>query len=373
MKSGRTGPLRRTFLIFGVVAILGLGALLFRQSLRVKSWNNDRLQSPPYVFHHESLQHPRLRDLREREALDAVVSAGKTQLEKLRRLCHWTRAQWEPGTPEPYPPWDALVVLDWIRSKKTGGFCSQYAQVFAQACLSFGWQPRYVEIGPADNPVAHYTTEVWMDSLAKWVLLDPLNDVWFEREGVPLSGLEIHRALVTGEQETLRVRQGPDGNEIRGEERTRLIDLFYHLRLHVRMDHLTRPDGPFEREDMIDWIDDDSLLWDQSKVESSENVPHLAMAPRGVRDPREFNFDLNRIFVECLPDRFSGTVVLRLHHNMPDFDHFRIRIDDRPWNELRRAETEISPGSGVVRVEVLPVNVRGVEGVKTELELSWWP
>ena len=41
---------------------------------------------------------------RRAENLDAVVGGAASDEERARKLLHWTRAQFEPGRPDPYPP-----------------------------------------------------------------------------------------------------------------------------------------------------------------------------------------------------------------------------------------------------------------------------
>jgi len=78
------------------------------------------------------------------ERLDNVVRGSGSDEARARKLLHWTRAQFEPGRPDPYPPPDATTTLREIRSKHTGGFCAQYAFVLVQALQSFGQPARVV-------------------------------------------------------------------------------------------------------------------------------------------------------------------------------------------------------------------------------------
>jgi hypothetical protein len=143
--------------------------------------------------------HPRLAELAARENLISVVQGARNEFEVILRLKEWTAKQFPHGTPSPYPPWDAIIILDWIRSGITGGFCAQYSQVFLQALASLGLQGRYVEIGLDSNPYAHYVMEVWSNQFNKWVVMDVDYNMHFERGGIPLSALEVHQALIRSE------------------------------------------------------------------------------------------------------------------------------------------------------------------------------
>ncbi len=134
-----------------------------------------------------------LKELRSSEGLDAVVAGAPEDLDRAIRLMHWTRKQWEPGIPNPYPPIDARIILRDIRRGFTGGFCAQYNYVLAQALQSFGILARYVSL------VQHEVIEARPAGEARWICLDPLYDAFYSDEtGVPLSVYEIHRRVRDG-------------------------------------------------------------------------------------------------------------------------------------------------------------------------------
>src|SRR5690349_13373752 len=71
--------------------------------------------TPGVPVRYEDPSHPRLKELRERENLDAVVLPGRSEFENILAMKDWVAAQWPHSTPDPYPPWDAITILDWIR------------------------------------------------------------------------------------------------------------------------------------------------------------------------------------------------------------------------------------------------------------------
>jgi len=138
---------------------------------------------------------------RQAENLDAVVGAAASDEERARKLMHWTRAQFEPGRPDPYPPPDAMTTLSEIRAGRTGGFCAQYAFVLVQALQSFGKPARVVTIKE------HEVVETWLADQARWTMLDPLFDLQVvDQRGRSLSAIEIRSARHAGE--TLGVTTG---------------------------------------------------------------------------------------------------------------------------------------------------------------------
>jgi len=167
--------------------------------------------------------------LRQQEKIDEIVAGAATDLERGIRLMHWTRAQWEPGVPNPYPPLDARIILADIRRGFTSGFCAQYNYVLAQSLQSIGIPARYVSL------VEHEVIEMRPGELARWICLDPLYDAWYRDEtGRPLSVYEIHKRVL-------------DGATVSPSEGNRLTDPATQLRafrlfaVWLKNDHITSP------------------------------------------------------------------------------------------------------------------------------------
>jgi transglutaminase superfamily protein len=126
---------------------------------------------------------------RQAENLDAVVGNAGSDEERARKLLHWTRAQFEPGRPDPYPPPDATKTLAEIRAGRTGGFCAQYAFILVQALQSFGKPARVVTI------VDHEVVETWLADRVRWTMLDPLFELQvIDPSGRSLSAIEVRNA-----------------------------------------------------------------------------------------------------------------------------------------------------------------------------------
>jgi hypothetical protein len=142
-----------------------------------------------------------LQPLRLEERLDDVVAGATSDREAFRRLMDWTGDQWRLGTPNPYPPPDARIILRDIRSGFTGGFCAQYCFVLIQSIQSFGVPARMVTI------TGHEVVEAWLRDERRWVMLDPTYRAQVvDEHDRPLAAIEIRRRLE--QNETLAVTDG---------------------------------------------------------------------------------------------------------------------------------------------------------------------
>ena len=170
-----------------------------------------------------------LKEYRRTEKLDTVIQGNTSEFEKILALLHWTRKQWEPGRPDPYPPINAQIILQEIRAGRTGGFCAQYNYVFVQALQSFGIKARYVTI---QN---HEVTEAWVKDLQKWVCFDPLFDAYYtDRRGHPLSVYEIGQLIKKNRPVTIVGEHQIDDIEAH-------LKKFTPFAIWLKNDHITSP------------------------------------------------------------------------------------------------------------------------------------
>lgn len=171
-----------------------------------------------------------LQQLRLDEGLDVIVHGAGSDEELCRRLMRWTRAQWEPGRPDPYPPPDARIILRDIRSGFTGGFCAQYCFVLVQAISSFGLQARCVTIR------GHEVMEAWLRDEQRWTMLDPLYALQvLDAEGRSLNANQIRLAVAGGNRMRLL-----DGNRC-GESPADYLARFRQLAVWIRNDFVSHP------------------------------------------------------------------------------------------------------------------------------------
>jgi Transglutaminase-like superfamily len=324
---------------------------------------------------YERFDAARIELLAAREGLAAVVAGAATEFEAVLRVKEWVAAQFPHTNPDPYPPWDALVILDAIRAGLTGGFCAQYSQVMLQALAALGFPARYVEVGLATNPYAHFPIEYWSNQFAKWVVLDADFNLHFQRNGVPLSALEVHDALVTGTQAAVTVVQGAyrTGHPSPADWPLRTKELYYYLRYHLKADHVSVPnEDPFDRwNDMIEWTDGRTTPWQASSVPST--FPKVQITARSTGDAGVAGAPLNQLWVT--PQVTTGTEVrLDLAHNMPHIAGAQYRIVDAsgqpgPWRPHGSPLLvwQVSPADRAI--EVRGVNLRGVVGPATRVAL----
>jgi len=178
-----------------------------------------------FTFDNEKILSP----LRRREQLDQVIKGSKTDMEVFLRLMKWVRAQWSPSRPDPYPPINAIVILDKIRKGETGGFCAQYCFVLVQCLQSLGYKARYVTVKN------HEVAEVWSPGFAKWIMLDPLYELYISKGVTPLSVFEIHNMILSGKHD-LEVHAKQDTGDLR-----QYLSRYEVFAVWVKNNHVSSP------------------------------------------------------------------------------------------------------------------------------------
>lgn len=309
----------------------------------------------------ERRDEPRVLALRKQEKLDQVVEGAVGQLQLFARLVVWARSQFEPGVPEPYPLSNGLSILADVRAGRTGGFCGQYSYLLGDALKSFGhFAVRYVEL-ENESGAGHFAVEAWNDELNRWILLDPLNAALYERDGVPLSAVEIHDALIGGRIDTIRVRRlrgsspGPRPAAGAGAPSdSDLIAFFYNVAVSTRNDfaRLEAPLTMTEREGIF-------LRYADPRVAPFR---HLDFELASVRR-EDFLVPMDQVAIEILGDDRNGQLHISLstRGTCPHFVSYRIRIADGPWrNSGPLLGWNLAPGEN--SLEVRTVNAFEVLG-----------
>ena len=330
--------MKRLLVLAGAIL---LGALLLgvaqSEIVLVTAEENGEFATSRYVLAEEDFHHPRLVLLRERERLDQVLAGAPRQFEAAVRLRAWAHRQWKPGTSFHYPPWDAVEILDLARQHGNHGFCAQYAIVFLQACQAMGIHARYVDLP------GHFVVAIWSDDFDRWVLMDPMHDLHYEKEGFPLRGRDLHRAYrehdasgiaqvdSAGRRQPVTLEDlaafrlysiDTAANQLSQPVEVRINGAWTTLR-HAA-DHRAYP--RVGRDQLM--IESEFLAW-----RSGEAAPAFPERPES-RDSDDFRYAMNQTILLLANSRVSQRILklALLNQNSPTFARFQVRSEaGRDW------------------------------------------
>lgn len=320
-----------------VAAGVALAALLLwvaqSEIVLVTAEENGEISTSSYVLEEDDFRHPRLQLLRTREKLDELIGGTPRQFEAAIRLRAWTRRQWEPGGEFYYPPWDAVEILDLAREHRNQGFCAQYAIVFLQACQSMGIHARYVDLP------GHFVVAIWSDDFDRWVLMDPMNDLHYEKDQKPMRGRGLYRAYWA------KNADGIEQVDSKGMRRpVNLADLEHYrlISIDTSANQLTEPvqvriNGVWKTlAHSDDYLAYPKVGRDQLMIESGflawrsgeAGAERFAERPETTEDD-DFRYAMNQTIVLLANARVRGQIlkVALLRQNSPTFARFQIRSE----------------------------------------------
>jgi len=160
----------------------------------------------------ENYYSPRIGQLRARYGLDAVVAGETDEWKRILLLRHWIKSKIAVDNDHPTPVRDdAFAILD--AALQGGRFhCAHFSIVQHAVLNSFGYVTRRLGCGPGlkDDGGHHGVNEVWVNRFSKWVLVDAKYDSHFEKNGVPLSALEIRDEVWRDGARSVICVVGPD-------------------------------------------------------------------------------------------------------------------------------------------------------------------
>jgi len=328
-------------------ASAGTEAEQLSSGLRLVAFENQPINQSRFRFYWETYDHPVLTALRSQEKLDEVVDGAASELEFFSRLLKWTHEQLTPGQPDPYPPWNAMVILDWVRSGRTKAFCAQYAQVMAQALLSFGHQVRYVSLAN------HEVLEVWSNELNKWVTMDPSDGLYYTDGKTPLNSYELYQALKEGDAAKVKTAGAA--------HKTGRLESYGVFIISTRNDHLSqnRPPSAY-LNDM--WKERIHLI-----TPDAEGLPYHEGKLRPITPfVSDLYFPMNTAHVHLLaPDR-DGNVIIGLKTDMPGFERFTASEDGGASRTIGSLHTwKLRDGRNEIRIQAQ--NTKGIKGPVTRI------
>jgi len=195
-------------------AVLGLGGLQAQE----RSYVVVEAQNPVYRANTlfsapEDLTSPRFAGLVDRYKLNDVIRGETDEFRRILLVRNWLNRHIVINRNKPAVEGDALKMLE--EGPKGGRYSCAHFEAAQNAVMNaLGYVTRCVLSGPdGEDPQLtghHGSNEVWCNSLCKWVMLDAEYDSHFEKDGVPLSALEIRDAyLADGAAGVVRV-QGLD-------------------------------------------------------------------------------------------------------------------------------------------------------------------
>jgi hypothetical protein len=160
---------------------------------------DDRITSETYEFIWSKPDEPYLKKLCREYKLDEIIAGCNSDYEKVQAICHWVNELWSyngVNTPKKSDP------ISILKEAKGGAQfrCVEYSKVISGCLNALGIPARVLSLRTKDVETrlfsaGHVVTEAYISKFEKWIMIDGQWDVIPVLNDVPLSAVELQRAL----------------------------------------------------------------------------------------------------------------------------------------------------------------------------------
>ena len=199
------------------IVIAVLAVIFFNCSTRsyyVADVKNPEFISNSVFKSYEDMSSPKFSHLIEKYRLDTIFHGETDEFKRVLLLRHWIKsviAINDFGDPYPGEGY-AEGILD-AALKGQGYHCGHYMTVQNAVMNAFGYVTRTLGAGPGvkGGPDGHHgINEIWLNQYNKWFLSDAKYDHHFEKNGIPLSALEIRDEYLKNKAADIIKVKGPE-------------------------------------------------------------------------------------------------------------------------------------------------------------------
>lgn len=339
-----------------------------------------KLEALPHVeneytrrFRFDAFDNPKLKELRQRHQLAAVVAPGTNEFDRQVLLLDWTHRQFKKFGRPSTNCHGALAILQAVGEGHTF-FCAQYAQTLVSAAASLGWVDRSLALrrhqgtNKVGGSTEHSVTEIWSNQHRKWVMLDPTSNLFLEKDGVPLNAFEIRQEWFYRGGTNLVFVVGKERKKYRKASLPIVLGRFADFgELTVEPDELDKYGfiGYIPNTDLMDAGYDYAQMFITKDALCDGTKWHVRKLPANPAvDPY---FPMGQAALHLRAE--GGNIRVALQTFTPNFLRYEIRLDRGWWSETAEGFVwDLNPGRN--RLEARTVNLFGVKGPVSIAEIN---
>ena len=199
-----------------LVCIIALGIMILSCNERhyyIENVDNPEFTENKVFLSFEDLRSPKFETLKAKYQLDTVFHGEENEFKRILLLRHWIKTvisiedHSEHYSGEGY----AEGILD-AALKGEGFHCGHFMKVQNGIMNAYGYVTRTLGAGPGvqGGPDGHHgINEIWLNEYNKWFLSDAKYDHHFEKDGIPLSALEIRDEYIKNKAADIVKVKGP--------------------------------------------------------------------------------------------------------------------------------------------------------------------
>jgi len=337
--------------------------------------DNPRFKPNVEFLGHEDLSHPGFQHLKEKYQLDTIFKGETDEFKRILMLRHWIRSVVSiDDHGDPYPGGGYVEGILDAALEGQGFHCGHYMKVQNGIMNAYGYVSRTLGAGPGvmGGPDGHHgINEIWLNDYQKWFLSDAKYDHHFEKDGIPLSALEIRdEYLKNGAADIMRI-VGPERIPTTyvpetGNSYERSAQTYTWIEYHTHNDMFTV--WP-EHETLLSMYEDDyfrnhTWIWD-GKPHWAYDKPEFM---RRVSDRDAIEWTPNVITSEVLIEGYMARI--KLLSETPNLKEYQIRIGPSGEWEMVEDSLDMELSGERHEFQFRTMNLAGVAGPVHKIFIS---
>jgi hypothetical protein len=306
--------------------------------------------------------------------LDTVVNGETDEFTRILLLRHWlvsVIAIEDFG--EPYPGQGNVEYMLDHALEGQGYHCAHFMRIQNAVMSAFGYVTRTLGSGPGvkgKNDGHHGINEIWLNQYNKWFLSDAKYDHHFEKDGIPLSALEVRDEFLKNKAVDIQSVKGParvpfDFDEAAGLSHTDFAALYTWISWDANNNRFTH--WPDYTELLIMYEDD----FYRANTWYRGGRPHWAYGTgylKLVQDRDEIYFTPNTISSTTLIN--GNTARIELLSFTPNLKEYQMKkLPGNKWAGVD-PEFDIKLKSRKYELVFRAVNMAGVTGPEHRVTIS---
>ncbi len=315
-----------------------------------RDYSNVEVDNPKYIPNtvfkgSEDLTSPKFAHLIEKYQLDTIFHGETDELKRILLLRHWIRSIVSINDfGDPYPGGGYVEGILDNALQGQGYHCGHFMKVQNGIMNAYGFVTRTLGAGPGvqGGPNGHHgINEIWLNNYHKWFLSDAKYDHHFEKNGIPLSALEIRDEYWKNKAADITMVNGPeriavDFDSLYKTSKERFAQTYTWIEFHGHNDMFTV--WPNHEELLVMYDDDffknNTWIWG--------GKPHWAYAQPDFMVKVE-----DRDAIEWTPNTIASKVIIENNKATIEL------VSDTP--NLKEYQMKISPSEEWVKVDNITV------------------
>lgn len=288
---------------------------------------------------YEDLSSPKFDELKKRYQTDTIFHGETDELKRILLLREWIKNHISIDNDGPHPGCGSPECILDEAIKGSGFHCEHFMLVQNALMNAYGYVTRCLGAGEGTPDFLeghHGINEIWLNAYHKWFLSDAKYNYHFEKNGIPLSALEVRAEYLKNKAADIILVRGKDRipTEIYPELNNRSKELFARIYTWISWEKYSNRYTlwPNDSSDLIMYKDAyyDTHTWIRNgKPHWVYHTGYLHLAA----DPRAIEWTPNTLSSEV--DIKGKRAIVRLKSQTPNFKTYEVReLPGNSWKEV---------------------------------------